>query len=70
MILPFYERNGLISARKNGITREREEGGAQIDMKKGFKIEFLHDTNLSLLRKTSAREFEHYVYDTYVTSEI
>ncbi len=65
MILTFYERNGLICARKNGITREREEGGALICMEKGFKIESLHDTNLSLLRKTSPREFEHYVYDTY-----
>ena len=61
MILIFYERNGLICARKNGITREREEGGAQICMKKGFKIESLHDTNLSLLRKTSPREFERCV---------
>ena len=45
MILTFYERNGLICTRKNGITREREEGSAQICMKKGFKIESLHDTN-------------------------
>jgi hypothetical protein len=61
MILTFYERNGLICARKNGITREREEGGAQIGMNKGFKIESLYDTNLSLLKKTSPREFERYV---------
>ena len=58
MILTFYEWNGLICAQKNGITREREEGTAQIGMNKGFKIESLHDTNLSLLRKTSPREFE------------
>ena len=61
MILTFYERNGLICARKNGITREREEGTAQIGMNKGFKIESLYDTNLSLLKKTSPREFERCV---------
>ena len=64
MILIFYERNGLICARKNGITREREEGSALIGMNKGFKIESLHDKQISSLRKTSAREFERYMYDT------
>jgi hypothetical protein len=32
-------------------------------MNKGFKIESLHDKQISSLRKTSAREFERYVYD-------
>jgi hypothetical protein len=64
MILIFYERNGLICARKNGITREREEGNVQIGVNKGFKIESLHDKQISSLRKTSAREFERYMYDT------
>jgi hypothetical protein len=58
------KRNGLISARKNGIPREaREIGGAQIDMKKaGFKIEYLHDRLHSSLRKTIPREIKRYMY--------
>ena len=64
MILIFYERNGLICARKNGITQEREEGNVQIGVNKRFKIDSLHDKQISSLRKTSAREFERYMYDT------
>jgi hypothetical protein len=42
--------------------KERKE--VHSTMNKGFKIESLHDKQISSLRKTSAREFERYVYDT------